>query len=267
MNAKATLSVALSSLLIFSSVLQASPVHTVSLADLTAEVSAKNFKRGDNIREIRFLLDHAQAHPLSHLLPLDRVLAALPSLDDATLANLAQESRSVNDQIRAGILMQSEGKSKKSVLVACGRGEEFINGKCVPVGEKDPSSRVGTGKTADPKDAQRALEKLRREQEQERHEEQMRLERQRRQEAVRQAEERQRESARRVDEQQRQLDESIRQSQEQQEQTQSDIDRTSKEMGEAMAKGDDGSSAMWALLVPVVVVVIALSVLSEEDDL
>ena len=113
MYARCFLSVSLISVLTVSSVLQAGPVpqaiHTVSLSDLTSEVAAKNAARQSNLREIRFLLSSGEAHSLSHLFPLEKVVATLPSLDDATLEYLARESRRVNDLIQAGAASQEKG--------------------------------------------------------------------------------------------------------------------------------------------------------------
>ena len=112
MNAKAVLSAVLSSVLIFSSVLQAGPIpsvaHTVSLSDLKSEISGRNERRESDIQEVRFLLNSAKAHSLAHLFPLKKVVAALPSLDDKTLSYLAENSREANDRIRAGLLAQGQ---------------------------------------------------------------------------------------------------------------------------------------------------------------
>lgn len=258
MQIKPILSVILSSVLVFSSVLQAGPMslgHAISLSDLRSEISSRNSDRESSIQEIRFLIAHAQAHPISHLVPLERVLVILPSLDDSKLEYLARESRRVNDQIRAGMIVQ-EKESGGPVLVACDEGEILVEGKCVPDdGKPNQDATVGIGNNADPREAKKALERMRLEQERVRHEEEIQRERERRQEAARQAEERQRESVRQAEEQARQLDESIRQSQEQQAQRDAQIEQTSQELGQALAGVGIGTILLVGAVIVVVLVV------------
>ena len=240
--------------LVFSSMpIPAAGVHSLSLSSLRQAVADKNSQREMNIEEIRFLLTAAEAHSISHLIPLERVLASLPSLSDSTLEGLASRSRQVNDQIRAGMLIQK--KREPGVLIACPEGHEQSGSECVPVARKDPSAEIGPGSNADPRQAKNALEKLRREQERAHYEEQQRLEQERRQEAVRQAEEQARESARQVESQQQQLDESLRRSQEQQEQTNAQIEQTSQEVGAALAEsGLDTTTFIIILIVALALV-------------
>lgn len=88
------------------SMLHAGPIPpAVFLPDLKSEISTRNDQRDSSIREVRFLLESDQAQSLSHLVSLEKVTTALPTLNDATLTDLADRSREANDQIRAGAIL------------------------------------------------------------------------------------------------------------------------------------------------------------------
>lgn len=103
-------SVALAILLVispaFQQVAQAeqSALHVVSAQELREAFTAKVVQRAQDIREVQTLLRHEMVQKkVGKLLDLTKIDAALPTLDDETLSQLATESRRVNDQIRAGI--------------------------------------------------------------------------------------------------------------------------------------------------------------------
>ena len=103
-------SVFLMVLLFFSTSLQAGPIgdqraiHPVSIEDLRVEVSEQTAERTSNIREIQTLLRNDRVQDrLGHLFDLEKVAVAVPTLDDETLARLAQESAKANEQFRAGL--------------------------------------------------------------------------------------------------------------------------------------------------------------------
>ncbi len=98
----------LSVFMVLSSSLHAGTVpdaaHLVSIEDLRAEVSARNSERPGHIREVQTLLRHPGVQKSAHIFDLEKIDAAIPRLDDATLARLADESARINEQIRAGHL-------------------------------------------------------------------------------------------------------------------------------------------------------------------
>lgn len=100
------LSLALSVILVLSSSLPAGPgpdaVHLVSIEDLKAEIAAGNAERAGDIREVLTLLQRPEAQKLGRHFDLDKIEAAIPALDDDTLARLADESARMNEQFRAG---------------------------------------------------------------------------------------------------------------------------------------------------------------------
>ncbi|MCY3777085.1 MAG: hypothetical protein OXH11_14010 [Candidatus Aminicenantes bacterium] len=101
-----TLSLVLSVILVLSSSLHAGPgpdaVHLVSIEDLKSEISAGNSERAGNIREVLTLLQRPEVQDLGRHFDLEKIEAAIPALDDDTLARLADESARVNEQFRAG---------------------------------------------------------------------------------------------------------------------------------------------------------------------
>lgn len=103
------ISLFLSVLLVSYTSLQAGPlpaqktVHLVSIEELRDQVAAQTAERASNIREIQTLLrDQGVQDRVGHLFDLEKVAVAVPTLDNETLAELAQQSRQVNEQSRAG---------------------------------------------------------------------------------------------------------------------------------------------------------------------
>ena len=76
--------------------------HALSIEDLRTEISARNAERAGHIREVRTLLRHPEVQEFSHLFDLEKIEAAIPKLDDATLARLADESAQMNERFQAG---------------------------------------------------------------------------------------------------------------------------------------------------------------------
>ena len=114
------LSAALSIILVLSSSLHAVPgqnaVHLVSIEDLKGEISAENADRAGNIREVLTLLQRPEVQKLGRHFDLEKIEAAIPTLDDDTLARLADESARVNEQFRAGESEQQCGCDLKRVM-------------------------------------------------------------------------------------------------------------------------------------------------------
>ena len=105
------ISLFLTVLLVFSTSLQAGPIpaqkaiHSVSIEDLKGQISERTAERAENIREVQTLLRHqAVQDRLGHLYDLEQIAVAVPTLDDATLARLARESKQMNEQFQAGLL-------------------------------------------------------------------------------------------------------------------------------------------------------------------
>lgn len=100
------LSLALSVILVLSSSLPAVPgpdaVPLVSIEDLKAEIAAGNAERAGDIREVLTLLQRPEVQKLGRHFDLEKIEAAIPALDDDTLARLADESARMNEQFRAG---------------------------------------------------------------------------------------------------------------------------------------------------------------------
>ena len=96
----------LSLFMVLSSSLHAGPIpvvtHSLSIEDLRTEISARNAERAGNIREVQTLLRHPEVQKLAHLFDLEKIEAAIPKLEDATLARLADESARMNERIQAG---------------------------------------------------------------------------------------------------------------------------------------------------------------------
>lgn len=77
-------------------------VHLVSIEDLKAEISAGNAERAGNIHEVLTLLQRLEVQKLGRHFDLEKIEAAIPALDDDTLARLADESARMNERFRAG---------------------------------------------------------------------------------------------------------------------------------------------------------------------
>lgn len=77
--------------------------HLVSIEELRDQVAAQSAERASNIREVQTLLRHQGVQDrVGHLFDLEQVAVAVPTLDNETLADLALQSRQVNEQFRAG---------------------------------------------------------------------------------------------------------------------------------------------------------------------
>jgi hypothetical protein len=78
--------------------------HVVSLEELQHQLMAQSAQRSQDIREIQKLLrqDMVQKQ-VGNLVDLSRVDAALASMSDEALHQLAVTSQSINDDIEAGI--------------------------------------------------------------------------------------------------------------------------------------------------------------------
>jgi hypothetical protein len=78
--------------------------HVVPLQELQNRLAAQSAQRSQDIQEIQKLLRHDLVQKqMGKLVDLSRVEAALPSVGDEALHQLAIASRSVNDDIEAGI--------------------------------------------------------------------------------------------------------------------------------------------------------------------
>ena len=96
----------LSVFMVLSSSLHAGPIpgvtHSLSIENLRTEISAGNAERAGNVREVQTLLRHPEVQELAHFFDLEKIEAAIPKLDDATLARLADESARMNERFQAG---------------------------------------------------------------------------------------------------------------------------------------------------------------------
>ncbi|MDE2928744.1 MAG: hypothetical protein OXT71_20360 [Acidobacteriota bacterium] len=114
------LSLALSVILVLSSSLHAGPgpdaVHLVFIEDLKGEISAGNAERAGNIGEVLTLLQRPEVQKLGRHFDLEKIEAAIPALDDDTLAHLADESARMNEQFRAGDSEQQCGCDLKRAI-------------------------------------------------------------------------------------------------------------------------------------------------------
>ena len=114
------LSLALSVILVLSSSLPAAPgpdaVHLVSIEDLKAEIAVGNAERAGDIREVLTLLQRPEVQKLGRHFDLEKIEAAIPALDDDTLARLADESARMNEQFRAGDSEQQCGCDLKRAI-------------------------------------------------------------------------------------------------------------------------------------------------------
>lgn len=78
--------------------------HVVDLQELQSELSEHSARRLQSIQEIKRLLSQGLVQEqVGKLVELDRISVALSTLDDETLLRLADESRSLNTQLRAGL--------------------------------------------------------------------------------------------------------------------------------------------------------------------
>jgi len=78
--------------------------HVVSLGELRSTLVEKSAERAANIQEVQKLLRHEQVQKrFGAMADLEKIAQVLPTLDDATLQQLAADSRKANDQIQAGL--------------------------------------------------------------------------------------------------------------------------------------------------------------------
>ncbi len=74
------------------------PDHVVSLEDLRSDLATHSTQREANIEEIQKLLRQELVQDqLRELFALEKIADSVASLDDATLARLAEQSHQVND--------------------------------------------------------------------------------------------------------------------------------------------------------------------------
>ena len=67
-------------------------------------MAAKAEAREENIEEVTAFLRHQAVRDyVGNVADLERIEAALPTLDDATLSYLAAESAKANDELKAGL--------------------------------------------------------------------------------------------------------------------------------------------------------------------
>ena len=80
--------------------------HLIPAADLQLQLAAAEFQRQSNVRDVERILDREDAQQLLAKagLSASEVREAIPQLDDETLANLAEQSRNVNEDVSAGFV-------------------------------------------------------------------------------------------------------------------------------------------------------------------
>lgn len=78
--------------------------HVVRTDELRAALVEESSRRASDIQAVQDLLSHdvVRSH-IGGLVDLDRIEMKISTLDDETLAQLAADSRFVNDQVQAGI--------------------------------------------------------------------------------------------------------------------------------------------------------------------
>jgi len=89
-----------------SQVLAAGPSqgHVVGLEELQGNLAADSSQRQAHIEQVRKMLRHQLVQEqVGRLVDLEKIEAGIGSLDDETLAQLAEQSQEVNDQIGAGV--------------------------------------------------------------------------------------------------------------------------------------------------------------------
>lgn len=80
--------------------------HLIPEAELRLELATAEFQRQSDILEVERILDREDAQQLlakAGMTP-GEVCAAIPQLDDETLANLADQSRQVNEDVSGGLV-------------------------------------------------------------------------------------------------------------------------------------------------------------------
>lgn len=78
--------------------------HVVQPEEWSNKLLANHSEREANIEEIRNMLRHDLVREqVGKLVDLEKVEVSVATLDDETLARLAQQSKDVNDQLGAGV--------------------------------------------------------------------------------------------------------------------------------------------------------------------
>ena len=78
--------------------------HLVPLEEVRRDLVRHSSQRTENIQEILEVVRHEEVQKrVGQLGDLEKIEVALASLDEATLEELATQSRKINDQIHAGI--------------------------------------------------------------------------------------------------------------------------------------------------------------------
>jgi hypothetical protein len=100
---------------------QRAPRHVVPPEELQNRLVTQSASRMENMQEIRRLLHHDLVQKeVGNLFDLQRVELALNSLDDTTLALMAERSREVNDRLQGGM------SSSKTALIVIIAGVVFL---------------------------------------------------------------------------------------------------------------------------------------------
>jgi hypothetical protein len=80
--------------------------HLIPAAELQLQLATAELQRQSNLREVERVLDREDAQQLlakAGVTPSE-VREAIPQLDDETLANLADQSRQVNEDVAGGFV-------------------------------------------------------------------------------------------------------------------------------------------------------------------
>jgi hypothetical protein len=80
--------------------------HLIPAAELQLQLAAAEYQRQSNVRDVERILEREDAQQLLAKAGLSagEVREAIPQLDDETLANLAEQSRNVNEDVSAGFV-------------------------------------------------------------------------------------------------------------------------------------------------------------------
>lgn len=80
--------------------------HLIPAAELQLQLAAAELQRQSNVREVERVLEREDAQQLLAKAGLSaaEVRDAIPQLDDETLANLADQSRQVNEDVAGGLV-------------------------------------------------------------------------------------------------------------------------------------------------------------------
>jgi hypothetical protein len=80
--------------------------HLIPAAELQLQLATAELQRQSNVREVERILDREDAQQLLAKagLSASEVRQAIPQLDDETLANLADQSRQVDQDVSGGLV-------------------------------------------------------------------------------------------------------------------------------------------------------------------